>query len=85
MNEILLCGNKITGTCGLFIYVVIYCHCSDYAVYKEPFIISRTGSVTWSETNFVPTGHHHSIPLPLVCTVPSTSTIFSMHSGSYVL
>jgi hypothetical protein len=46
--------------------------------YKEPSIISRTGTAIWSKTNFGPTGHHHpqGSPIPHVCTVPSASATF---------
>jgi hypothetical protein len=53
-----------------------YLHCI-INTYKEPSIISGTGAAIWSKPNFGLTGHRHprSIPLPSVCTVPSTSAI----------
>jgi hypothetical protein len=56
----------------------------ELLIYVVVFIIFRIGAAIWSKTNFGPTGHHHprSSPLPHVCTVPSTCTIFLMHSGS---
>jgi hypothetical protein len=45
----------------------------QYLIYKESYIISRTGAAILSKT-----GHYHprSSPLPLVCTVLNVSAIF---------
>jgi hypothetical protein len=46
--------------------------------YKDPSTIFGTGAAIWSETNFGPTGHHHTRTsiFPQICTDPSASAIF---------
>jgi hypothetical protein len=71
-------------------FVLLYNFCSKYSLpdkYKEPSIISGTGAVIWSKSNFGTNVHHHprNSALLRVCTIPSASALLNSTLKSCVV